>query len=93
MHTYDAFVVKRKEDTEKRNRELDASFDCSIHGTYLAYRGDTKIGMITLSNAAGAAHEENANAYGFTSGAYVERTVFLDEGLRVRGIFLTFTPR
>ena len=78
---YEDFVVKRRGSIEESERGHDASFECSIHGTYLTYKGDIKIGMIRLSNAAGAAHEENANAYGFTSGEYVERTVFWMRGM------------
>ena len=85
--SYEEFVAKCKEDTEKRNRELDASFDCSIHGTYFAYKGATKIGIISLSNAAGEFYADKAPAYGFSSGEYVCRDIFLDEGHKGKGYF------
>ena len=85
--SYEEFVAKCKEDTEKKNRELDASFDCSIHGTYIAYKGDTKIGKIRLTNAADEFYADKAPAYGFSSGEYVCYDVFLDEGHKGGGNF------
>lgn len=66
---------------------VTASFPCSIHGTYFAYKGATKIGVIALSNAAGEFYADKAPAYGFSSGEYVCRDIFLDEGHKGRGYF------
>ncbi|MEI7493518.1 MAG: hypothetical protein WCJ92_02840 [Alphaproteobacteria bacterium] len=66
---------------------VNASFPCSIHGTYFAYKGATKIGVINLSNAEGEFYADKASAYGFSSGEYACYDVFLDEGHKGGGNF------
>lgn len=68
-------------------RRIESQEGCDICGTYLVFKDDTKIGLVTLSNSSQAYYQSSSHIYGFDTGEYIDRTIFLDRIYVGKGYF------
>lgn len=67
--------------------QIESQKSCDICGTYLVFKDDTKIGLVTLSNGSQEYYTSSSHIYGFDTGEYIDRTIFLDRIYVGKGYF------